>query len=421
MPQTHQENATAYWKENIRLMLILLAVWFIASFGMGILFADELDHFRIAGFKFGFWMAQQGSIYVFVLLIFVYVYKMNKLDHKYGVDEDDDNYVADDDYYHPDDSVIDSISQHENKGDNRLTDAVIWLNNELKRTPYMKETLSVDERKINIKVADQMAVVKNIEATLKKRGEQVEGVKRKETIYNKALKIKLRIENYLEDIASEYNSDIEKEIKNLQININGLMSKLRDYDVDSKLIKSEKYVAKVMNEIGANLDFEESYKPINLQFNFSSFDLWNINKDDKKVFLRSMGSGANWLYCHLVLFMALHKLFCSRGESCNIPPVMFFDQPTQVYFPNTTRDDSDEFKADGMIALDRIKKVDEDIKSVERFFNEIIKYCDKTEEDTGIKPQIIITDHADNLNLENDNNFEDYVRARWRTRGFIEQ
>ena len=80
-----------YWIENIRLVLLLLTIWFLVSFGMGILFVDFLDGFRFFGFKFGFWMAQQGSIFCFVILIFIYVYKMNKLDHKYGVDEDQDD------------------------------------------------------------------------------------------------------------------------------------------------------------------------------------------------------------------------------------------------------------------------------------------------------------------------------------------
>ena len=81
---------TSYWKDNIRLVLTLLAVWFLVSFVMAILFVDILDNIRFFGFKFGFWMAQQGSIYCFVILIFIYVWKMNKLDHKYGVDEDPD-------------------------------------------------------------------------------------------------------------------------------------------------------------------------------------------------------------------------------------------------------------------------------------------------------------------------------------------
>ena len=90
MNNSHNSKRTNYWKENIRLVLSLLAIWFFVSFIMGILFVDILDNIRFFGFKLGFWMAQQGSIYCFVILIFIYVYKMNKLDRKYGVDEDSD-------------------------------------------------------------------------------------------------------------------------------------------------------------------------------------------------------------------------------------------------------------------------------------------------------------------------------------------
>jgi putative solute:sodium symporter small subunit len=83
-----KDDQIAYWKENVRLMLILLAVWFSVSFVCGSLLVDLLDQFRFFGFKLGFWFAQQGSIYTFVILIFVYVNGMNKLDRKYHVHED---------------------------------------------------------------------------------------------------------------------------------------------------------------------------------------------------------------------------------------------------------------------------------------------------------------------------------------------
>ena len=76
-----------YWKKNVQYLLILLSIWFVVSYGCGILFADALNHIQIGGFKLGFWFAQQGAIYVFVILIFVYVALMNKLDKKYDVDE----------------------------------------------------------------------------------------------------------------------------------------------------------------------------------------------------------------------------------------------------------------------------------------------------------------------------------------------
>jgi len=84
---TPEDKAKAYWKENIRYVIILLAIWFVVSYGAGIIFKDALNNIRIGGFKLGFWFAQQGAIYVFVILIFVYVRLMNKLDKKYGYDE----------------------------------------------------------------------------------------------------------------------------------------------------------------------------------------------------------------------------------------------------------------------------------------------------------------------------------------------
>ena len=83
-----KQNNQLYWKKNLQYLAVLLLIWFVVSYGCGILFVDELDNIRFGGFKLGFWFAQQGSIYVFVLLIFVYVYLMNKLDRKYNVEED---------------------------------------------------------------------------------------------------------------------------------------------------------------------------------------------------------------------------------------------------------------------------------------------------------------------------------------------
>lgn len=78
------ELAHAYWKENLSYLLALLVIWFSVSFGAGIIFKEALDAFTIGGFRVGFWFAQQGSIYVFVVLIFVYVRLMNRLDKKYN-------------------------------------------------------------------------------------------------------------------------------------------------------------------------------------------------------------------------------------------------------------------------------------------------------------------------------------------------
>ncbi|MEW7279766.1 DUF4212 domain-containing protein [Aquimarina sp. 2201CG1-2-11] len=88
---SNNANARAYWKENVKYLLILLSVWFIVSYGAGILFKEALNEIKVGGFRLGFWFAQQGAIYVFVILIFIYVRLMNKLDKKYGYDKDDSN------------------------------------------------------------------------------------------------------------------------------------------------------------------------------------------------------------------------------------------------------------------------------------------------------------------------------------------
>ncbi len=79
--------AQAYWKENITTILKLLVIWFVVSYGCGIIFIDELNAITFGGFKLGFWFAQQGSIYVFVILIFVYAKMMERIEEKYDVHE----------------------------------------------------------------------------------------------------------------------------------------------------------------------------------------------------------------------------------------------------------------------------------------------------------------------------------------------
>ena len=87
-PETIARHAE-YWRRNVRYLGILIAIWFVVSYGFGIVLADTLNAFKIpgTGYPLGFWFAQQGSIYVFVILIFVYVWLMNRLDREFQVDE----------------------------------------------------------------------------------------------------------------------------------------------------------------------------------------------------------------------------------------------------------------------------------------------------------------------------------------------
>lgn len=82
-----ERQALSYWHSNLRILRWLLGIWLVVSFPCAIIFADELDNIRLGGFGLGFWMAQQGAIYVYVVLIFVYIRLMDRLDRRHGVDE----------------------------------------------------------------------------------------------------------------------------------------------------------------------------------------------------------------------------------------------------------------------------------------------------------------------------------------------
>lgn len=82
-------NVDQYWKKNIQIVTILLLIWFLASFGFGIIFANHLDEINFFGFKLGFWFAQQGSILIFVAIIFIYIRLMKKLDQDFKEEIDD--------------------------------------------------------------------------------------------------------------------------------------------------------------------------------------------------------------------------------------------------------------------------------------------------------------------------------------------
>ena len=90
---THRDDSAtkSYWRANLQLLAILMSIWFAVSFGAGILLRDFLDRFMLGGYPLGFWFAQQGSIYVFIVLIFYYSWAMHRLERRYALDDDDES------------------------------------------------------------------------------------------------------------------------------------------------------------------------------------------------------------------------------------------------------------------------------------------------------------------------------------------
>ncbi len=174
---------------------------------------------------------------------------------------------------------------------------------------------------------------------------------------------------------------------------------MKQFSYNDDRNKFEKNLAKDMNSICVNLDFEEELGPPQLFFDSTNFTLTHyLQRSGEKISLSEMGSGANWLACHLSLFLGLHKQFAKKN-TCSIPSFIFFDQPSQVYFPT----DSDYQKPEK----------DNDRNKVAELYDVIITTLEKIKSESGFMPQIILTDHADDLPIKS-GVFENFVRKRWR-------
>ena len=307
---------------------------------------------------------------------------------------------------------------------NELSEAIEWLNSEIKRSAYRLDSFEEHERTVSVRISEYKQKIAEYDLRIEAIDKQVLGLQDLREQQELALRAKLRIEAILEDLGDKSKDDLQKQLDGLKAKVKALNKLLKDqYDVESKLGIAEGKILGYMKDLGSSFDFEESYLPINLHFSLETFDLCHVSKDDGQVYLRSMGSGANWLSCHLTLFLALHRYFCELGDECAIPSIMFFDQPSQVYFPAVV-DYRDEFSATELTKGDENRKrpIDEDLEAVSRMFSAMVKYCSDTKEATGIEPQIIVTDHADNLDLKGDVTFEELVAGRrWRKKseGFI--
>ena len=316
-----------------------------------------------------------------------------------------------------------SNSNHSELEANRLIDAIDWLNNELRLSPYMRESFVEEGRRFSAEIAVVRQELTIIQENLAGLDKQTEALEKKRPVSELAMKAKLRVEATLEFLISRLGTDLDLKKNLLEKEIGSLNGQLEKYKMNERLAEVNTQIEAAMQDIGQRFDFEESYRPINLKFSLETFDLWHERREGngtKKVFLRAMGSGANWLYCHLTLFLALHRVFALNSDAgCKIPPILFLDQPTQVYFPNYLNDVADEFDASGLVSAGRQNNVDEDLHAVVNMYKELVRFCDETEKVSKIRPQIIVTDHADHLELGQTIPFESFVRARWRSRGFI--
>ena len=290
--------------------------------------------------------------------------------------------------------------------ENSLTKAINWLNKELRETPSLfksylpkREELKDKINSIDIQIKDiarRIAAIKEINIRLQKN----------RSLEEQSTVILSNVQNELLWVISEQENDWESKKNDYLKEKDQIESYIKDhYNLHERMQEIAESINSSMNAIAPLFAFE--YSPIKLEFDLQRFELYCI-MDNEKVYLSSMGSGANWLYSHICLFLSLLKLFISENK-CVIPPILFIDQPSQVYFP-VQNDMNIEFNA---IALKGGVNADEDLQQVSNLYSQILKFIDEIYNQYGVKPQIIISDHADHLQLDG-YEFEAYVKARWR-------
>lgn len=305
-----------------------------------------------------------------------------------------------------------------------LKQAVSKLANNLKQAKPMRAKFEASLLDVQRQSEQLSSEVSNITSQISEIEKSDKVLSEKKSLYESVLVYKAKLDMLIDAMTLVNDVEVDERLNDAKKALNHIERNLKKYNYKEGLAKADQAVNDHMQEIGKHFEFEESYKPINLHFSFETFDLYHLNSKNERIFLRSMGSGANWLYSHVTLFLALHKYFASLGEKCAIPSILFFDQPTQVYFPSFKFDKSETFDKETIKLLERRsegeRQVDEDMEAVENLFSRLSIYCSEVAKEEGFTPQIIVTDHADNLILSDGTVFESLVNGnRWRDRGLI--
>lgn len=296
-----------------------------------------------------------------------------------------------------------------NKISSEFKNAANWLDTELKMTDNYSTGFIEDIRKLEQELEK---VVRQIKSTYG----QIKYIERKYLTPNKLVALqdkvslaKARIELYVNTLTEEIYNDIDPEIKLLEQQIIQLENQLVKFNIKGKISQAQTSICKNMNKLAKTLDFEEEFKPIKLEFDLEKFDLYHQRNKYEKIYLSEMGSGANWVSCHIVLFLSFLRYFAEQKEKSCMPLIQFFDQPSQVYFPQGIENIQDikENK-------NKITQKQKDIKAVNSIYKTFFDEIDSILEDTGISPQLIIVDHVNGNELEVSKRFKKNTRRNWR-------
>lgn len=268
---------------------------------------------------------------------------------------------------------------------NELNTEIITMRNFTRFDVEQIELLKASKRDIQSKIRSTRKQIQELEKFKKK----VKEYQNKNTAIEY---LKVKIDVAIEQISNTENSTDYGE-KELRSELEEILEKLSKYDFSRDIFKYESKIKVWMDEICNNLDFEQQFLPANLSMKLNELSIIHSDKKFGHVRLSDMGSGANWLAFHLSASLAMLRLITYCKKSC-IPAFLFIDQPSQVYFP-TSFDENDNDK-----------------KKVEKIYTEILNNIKKSKAESGYYSQVIVLDHATDLNLGK-YDFKRYVRESW--------
>mgnify|MGYP000157645567 CR=1 FL=1 len=295
--------------------------------------------------------------------------------------------------------ICDEPVRELNKDINIIKNSKVKLVSELiKIGSYNKDSSEIinrlSERKKRLE-KEIKSLTSGIDKLTSENQEYNESIKKRETLlYQKGL-FEANIKNYLENNKKMVDNE---DLKNMQVRLRNVIEEINEYsELKSFKEDSESYLKSHMDRIANKLDFEEELEPIDFEFDLDKFK-FNHKHNKKEIRLDEMGSGANWLACHLSIILAFLHLSC-KYEKSSIPSFLMIDQPSQVYFPRTAKF--------GQSTNEEGNSFDDNIKQVRKIFKVLNEEIELIEKNSGIKPQIIVLEHA------NDEEFEKFIIKDW--------
>ncbi|QUL53369.1 DUF3732 domain-containing protein [Paenibacillus tritici] len=289
-----------------------------------------------------------------------------------------------------------------------IEQASSWLTNEIHLMNQNSSHFAEEHRKITDQMNQIIKEIRRLWGQMRSIERNYLSQSNRHDLEKKLNYCRLEIQLYLETKEKGLFNNLDKELEDIQNKINECNLKLGQFNLEEEKKIALKKINQNMNLLKAQLDFEEEFKQYQLVFNLEEFELALVGKDGEKVTLSEMGSGANWVSCHIALFLSLLRYFTSQGSRSPMPLFMFFDQPSQVYFPQDAAEKADKKTQ---------KESEKDKLAVTKMYKVMFDEIEKIFIDTKIKPQLIVVDHVDFTSIRGDKErvkFSKSTRRTWR-------